>query len=171
MRKKQIIIVATALLAAALSSCVQDSVKTGGSFKSFSEVRAENVLTIQDIQNICYWNNGEKLLDAEGKVVDQSTYTIKERDPLSDETSSLIISDFEKLIMKPQIESETGADPNGNIKGSIRIYCGKYQNYYAVRFHDFLNLPAAIETEVVDGYTFEYPCLNGQRILFWSANS
>jgi|GEM_PF-4709584 len=173
MKQKRLLIALIPLLFAAAcsnskapSSSSADGGAAGvGTFFTLEEKLS--ALSDDDLLNVCYRNNGDRIYDDEGKEIDAPEGKIKSLDPLDESVAESIKNDYFLSIAEDPEYQKEGVKKE---QVSIAVYCGHYESYYAVRFTDLLALPAETEVKKIGGYNFHYPYKDGNEVVLWRPN-
>lgn len=158
MAKKLIVLAMTIIMLFSfmgLTSCGNGDDEPAGTFYSLQEAYDQGLLTIQDLQSIAYYHNGDSM----------SVYP----HALSDEVSNAIKEDAAKRYRAFTDTNGAYLYPNAVGDGfTITKYCGVYNACFAImlnNIYDDSGQPAVMQEVVVAGVTFVYG--SGNRIIIW----
>lgn len=146
--------------------------KTAGTFFDLDSTFNNNMITDNQLMNICYRNNYNHLYEPENeehpnvnlKEIEVNEEAIIPIEPMSDDSIIQIRHDYYLSIKDDEYFSIEKLDENDV---QIGIYCGCYNGYYAIRFKELKNRPDAEEIVKVGNYYFRYPNIGGEKVVLW----
>lgn len=150
---------------------VSDAYQPYGQFYDLEEAYNTGLISDNDLYNICYYNNLKRIFKTDENGFEEEVGADQELinpiDVLDITIEDEIISDFY------QIEKNNEVFILGGYKKEdvrIGIYCGKYNDFYAVRIADFYGQLCVEGRQIIGDYTFIFPYEGGYRVLLWKAN-
>ncbi len=155
------------LLITLLTSCDNTYVPKG-TFTNLSEIAY--LFTQNELVNIAYINNWDKLYDANGDKIQIDESVLVDVEPLDSKTELTIRKDYynsikDKTPLEEYIHQE---DPFSDVK--ISKYCGYYHGYYILRFNDIGHYLTVVGTETIANLMFVYPYEGGNKLVGWKKN-
>ena len=133
-----------------------------GEFYSLEDLYNKGIISSNDLLNIVYWNNLGEVYDKNNQLVDESEYIINELAPLDDSIKKDIVENY-KVILLEEYQDDSEIKENIDLL-SIRVYCGYYSGYYAIRFNEIVDRGTAIQEIKLGEYTLHYPVVNGEKV-------
>lgn len=131
-----------------------------GTFHSLQEVYFSGVLTDDDMTNICYRLNNNRVLDKNGNQKEYDSNKIKEIAPISNDISNKILHDYYNVVMCDGCNIEV--DYN---KLSFKSF-GTYSDYILLAFsgaeHTYIKDAAEYKISLGDFTIIDYP-----YVTFW----
>lgn len=155
--KMMVILIIVAVISLSIVACV-DKEEAKGVFYSLQEAYDNGILTVEDLQNIAYYQNGEN---------NETDFVPLPKDPahLSDET----IKDIKQTHLVALHTRASARCPKAKIDDiAVLEYYGTYNGAVAVKVSDiYSNYPAIVKELEVSGVKFIY---SGPVVRIWQAN-
>ena len=159
--KKLICLLLTLLMSVGcLCACRDDKNEPPGEFYSLEKAYEKGLITKNDLMNIAYYQNGNKLFEE----VENFTPSPKNPETLSEETENAIKETL--VYITNQNNSNTKATKNDF---KIFKYYGTYNDIVVIMISSiYANYMTVVSYENIDGITLYYGDSNG--ITIWKSN-